>query len=188
MSGLAKNKNFNYQGSNAILQSGMSYILDATALTADFYALMGNKYLKLKDYKLSIEHYKKALNMVADDQMTIRNELAFAQSYEPAMLKNAQSIIEACLELQPLNSDFLNTYAVILSKQGQDKEAEIKIEKALELAPNQIEKAKYLETKGDILYRKGEVNAAVSFWEKAEKMGVKSSAIHTKISTLQLAE
>jgi tetratricopeptide (TPR) repeat protein len=90
------------------------------------------------------------------------------------------------VELEPFNSSYLDTYAWALYQGGKYNEAKIQIDKAIENGGDK--NAVILEHCGDILYKTGETEKALEYWQKAKNTGKGSVFLEKKINDKKLYE
>ena len=95
------------------------------------------------------------------------------------MAKNAN-------KLNPENSSYQDTYGWVLYKMNKLEEAEIWILKALKNSAHK--NAVILEHYGDIQFKLGNKEEAISYWEKAAEAGKASEFLPRKIEERKLIE
>ena len=94
-------------------------------------------------------------------------------------LDKAERMSRKCIELEPLNSTFLDTYAWILFKERRYLEAKFIIERAVDNL--QSDDSTVFEHYGDILFFNSDVNNAVNQWQKALLLNPNSENLKRKI-------
>ena len=83
------------------------------------------------------------------------------------------------------NSAFLDTYAWIMYKLKDYKEALEWIEQAMAL-PESKERPELLSHYGDILYKNGDIEKAVEQWQKALQKGGDKATLESKIKNKKI--
>ncbi|MGD1841515.1 MAG: tetratricopeptide repeat protein, partial [Thermonemataceae bacterium] len=101
-------------------------------------------------------------------------------------LKLAEKQAQKLTTLHPDNPIYWDTYAWVLDKQGDYREAKKLIEKALK-SPHGNQ-GSILEHYGDVLFRLGQKEEAVIQWRKAKDAGEVSELIDKKIAEKKLYE
>ncbi|MDR0413151.1 MAG: tetratricopeptide repeat protein [Dysgonamonadaceae bacterium] len=127
------------------------------AQIADLYFQQGKKEDAYSCYEKALEYNEK--NIVA------MNNYAYYLSLEKEQLDKAERLSAAVMQLQPDNATYIDTYAWIFFRKGNYSLAKFYIESALSktATPN----SEMLEHYGDILSKTGNIDKAVSEWEKA---------------------
>ena len=83
------------------------------------------------------------------------------------------------------NSAFLDTYAWIMFKMKNFKEALVWIEQAMDL-PDAKDRAELLTHYGDILFKVGEIDKAVEQWKMALQKGGDKSSLENRIKNRKI--
>ncbi len=151
------------------LNTGVKLIVDDKKLEADFYSMLGECYHEMKDFTKSDESYDKALEKDPKAQTTLNN-YAYYLSLRGERLERAEEMSRLSIEITPNSPTFEDTYGWIMFKQGKYNDAKIWIEKALEHEKSDSSAA-VLEHYGDILYKTGETQKALEYWQKAKQAG-----------------
>ncbi|MCH5240944.1 MAG: tetratricopeptide repeat protein [Muribaculaceae bacterium] len=103
---------------------------------SSLYCMLGDLYYKKGEPKQAFEEYENSLYFLADNALTLNN-YAYFLSEEDMHLEKAKMMSKHAMELVENNPTYLDTYAWILYKLGDYKEAMEYIKKALELAEEQ---------------------------------------------------
>ena len=151
---------------------------DNSNLKAQVYALIGDIYHEQKRHEESDNAYEESLTYDSKNAYTLNN-YAYHLSVRGLKLEKAASMSKKSLELDSKSSSFLDTYAWILFKQENYKEAKIYQEKALEIELK--DRTTLLEHYGDILYFLNDKEKAVEFWKKSQTAGNISPTLLKKI-------
>jgi tetratricopeptide (TPR) repeat protein len=139
-----------------------------TDLLGDIYASLGGVYYALEMYAASDVAYQEALAIDSLDALALNN-YAYYLAERNEKLEQAKSMAKKSIELNPNNSNNQDTYAWILYKLGEYKEALKWIKSAIKYdlrGPSPV----LLEHYGDILYKNGKIRSAVSQWKNALKV------------------
>jgi tetratricopeptide (TPR) repeat protein len=97
-------------------------------------------------------------------------------------LDKAAELSYKTIQADPANPTYLDTYAWILFMQGKYTEAKIYIDETLKHLEETAENAGIIEHAGDIYIRLGHTQEAVSFWQRALKLGSESATLKKKIN------
>jgi tetratricopeptide (TPR) repeat protein len=159
------------------IKSGLDYVTDNPSLKADMYALLGNAYHKTGKMKESDEAMEQVLKIDKGNKVTLNNYSYFL-SLRGDSLDKAERMSMVCVELEPLNYTYLDTYAWVLYKQNKFDKALIQIEKAYQNGGNQ--NAVIVEHYGDILFKLGQAERANEKWNEAIKLGKGSVFLEKK--------
>lgn len=149
-------------------------------ILSEMYGLLGDLYQKKKEEEKTIAAYEQALKY-NDKNTGVLNNYSYYLSQQRKDLKKAEWMSGKCIELEPDNPTFLDTYAWIYFMQGNYTLALFYIERAFD---KQIEEnGEVIEHYGDILYMNGEKEKAVEQWKKALEMEQHSDLLKEKIKT-----
>ena len=166
----------------------LSYLQTLPITNNDFllevYSLHAEVLHKLGKNAESDEKFEKALKIDKNNRI-ILNNYSYYLSLRSDSLDKAEKMILICLEIEPNNPTFLDTYAWILYKMNKLNEALKYIEKAYQLKKNDAE---IIEHYGDILYKLGRYDEALEKWKEAYKTGQGSILLEQKILQKKLIE
>lgn len=166
------------------LEMGKNLVIDNDPLLSQFYTSLGDSYHQMGDHEKSDSYYEKALELDPNN-VYVLNNYSYYLSTRGEKLEKAKKMSEKSNQLAPGQSSYLDTYAWILYKMGDYKEANIWIDKALSGSETS---GVILEHKGDILYKLNKVDEAVEYWVKAKNAGDASDLIEKKITDKKLYE
>ena len=160
---------------------------DNMRLTEQTYGLLGDFYYQSGEKEKGFQSYEKALSIDANS-VTILNNYAYYLSLENKDLDKAERMISKVIEFEPFNPTFLDTYAWVLFKRGRYFEAIFVMEQALANSPEPS--GVLFEHYGDILYKNGDKEKAMKYWQKALEKGDSEDAdkLNTKINTATYIE
>lgn len=143
---------------------------------SDFYSYIAESYQKLENKKMSYHFFDKALSY-NEKNSSVLNNYSYYMSLEGENLEKALKYSVKSNELEPNNPIYLDTYAWILYKSGKYDEAKVIIEKAISLFEG--ENGEIIEHYGDILFKFGNIEAAIEQWNNAlGKEGASESLIN----------
>ncbi|MDZ4847429.1 MAG: tetratricopeptide repeat protein [Chitinophagales bacterium] len=183
--GISKNQLKKYKDAVEILSLGEALVVENPLLKSQMLSSLGEAYNYLEDYANSDSSFEKALLFDGDNSYTLNN-YAYYLSLRSANLERAKEMSFKSIQLVPGNASFEDTYAWILYKMEDYKGAREWIEKAIENTDE--ESPVLLEHYGDILFKLGEVDKAVSYWQKAKSLGSESELIGKKIADKKMYE
>ncbi|MFT4062513.1 MAG: tetratricopeptide repeat protein [Edaphocola sp.] len=174
-------KSIDYLNKAISLQSGKDEETLSNMLTN-----LGDQYNTLRRFELSDSCYRAAIQLQPNNAMTLNN-FSYYLSERGEHLDEAASMSEKSLKLRPNEATFLDTYGWILFKQGQYKEARTYVHKAIQLSGSKAD-ATLWEHLGDIEYKLGNKNEAITNWKKASEKGNNSEVLEQKIKEQKLRE
>lgn len=160
-------------------------------MVSDMYSILGDLYHGLHQNEKAYAAYDSAL-VYKDDNLGALNNYAYFLSLENRELDKAQEMSYKTVQIEPDNVTYLDTYAWILFLKGKYTEAKIYMDKVVgyyEKEP-QTEKEKenresvnggVLEHAGDIYYHCNELEKALEYWKKAQKLEGTSDLLEEKI-------
>ena len=174
---LFKTGKFDLAQSN--LKTALQLDVENKSLQAQVFALQGDIYVNQNNFALAKTAFEKAIAMEPDNYF-IMNNYAYYLALKNDDLTKAAKYAETAANAMPNNSSITDTYAYILFKQQKYDLAKVWIEKALQNNTNK--NGVYLEHYGDILFMKGDKDAALVQWQKAKSAGNGSEVLNKKIN------
>lgn len=153
-------------------------------LETEIYALHGEILHALGKNQQSDQALEKVLQLDKGNK-TVLNNYSYYLSLRSDSLDKAERMSLICIELEPNNPTFLDTYAWVLYKQNKLDKALEYIKKAYLLQKNN---ADIIEHYGDILYKTGNIEKALEIWNEAFKIGKGSINLEQKIMQKKLIE
>jgi tetratricopeptide (TPR) repeat protein len=168
-----------YESAQNNLKTALQLDVDNKSLQAQIYALQGDVYINQNNFGQAKTAFEKAIVMEPDNYL-IMNNYAYYLALRNDDLTKAAKYAETAALAMPNNSSIVDTYAFILFKQQKYDLAKTWIEKALQ--NNSSKNGVYLERYGDILFLKGEKDAALIQWQKAKEAGNGSEVLIKKIN------
>ncbi len=175
----------NYKEAQQYLQTGKDFVADNPQLLIQFYANLGDAYNGLKNYKKSDEAYEKTLTLDPKN-IYVLNNYSYYLSLRAEKLDRAEELSALCNELEPDQSNYEDTYAWILYKQGKFIQAKEWLLKAIKHggSTNSV----ILEHLGDVYAQLKDLDKALDFWLKARKEGEGTALLEKKITDKKLYE
>ena len=145
----------NYSNSIESSEIGVNFIVDNPNLSSEMYAILGNAYNAISDFKHSDEAYQKALLFIPDN-VQVLNNYAYYLSLRGEDLERAKQMSAQTISMFPDEANYYDTYAWILYKMKDYKEAKVWMQKALNLTESQT----FYDHMADILTELGEMEEA----------------------------
>lgn len=153
-------------------------------LITEVNTLLGDTYHAMKDYEKSDKAFDDALLLDPLNE-TALNNYSFYLAERKADLDKAEKMASTLAENHPENPAYLDTYAWVLYAKEKFKDARKVIEKAILTGQAS---ATHFEHYGDILYKLGDVDGAVTQWEKARGMNANREILNQKIANRKIYE
>ena len=147
-------------------------------MRSDFYGQIGDIYYQIKNLPEAYKAYDEALKYNADN-VVVLNNYSYFLTLEKKDLKKAERMIARCIQLEPDNATYLDTYAWVFFTQGNYVLAKIYIENAI--SKDTTESADLVDHYGDILYMNGNKEKALEQWKKAAELGKDTEVLREKI-------
>jgi tetratricopeptide (TPR) repeat protein len=173
-----------YAVANEALTTAQTMPIPNKDLETEIYALHGEVLHKLGKNKESDGALEKALDNDKSNKIVLNN-YSYYLSTRSDSLDKAERMSLLCIELEPNNPTYLDTYAWVLYKENKLDTALSYIEKAYLL---QHKNATIMEHYGDILYKLGQTDKAIQIWEEAFQAGKGSPFLEQKIQQKKLIE
>ena len=174
-----------YPEAISTLEMGIEFVIDNEMLLLEFYSSLADSYHATKQHELSDEYYEKALT-IDSNNVLILNNYAYYLSVRKIKLDRAKEMSLRCNEIEIDNGTYQDTYAWILYEMKEYENAKEWMEKALVNGGDKS--AVVVEHYGDILYKLGNVDKAISQWKKAKELGEASQFLNQKIEEGKLYE
>ena len=148
----------NWEESIYPLETGASFIYNNNNLSSEMYSLLGGVYNELKKFSESDNAYEKALEY-SPDNVQVLNNYAYYLSLRGENLEKAKQMSMKTIEMFPKEANYFDTYAWILYKMKNYKEAKIWMQKALDISESQT----FYDHMADILTELGELEEAEGY-------------------------
>lgn len=150
-----------------------------TGLLSDFHGQIADLYYHLGNKEKAYKHYDLALQY-NDKNIGVMNNYAYFLTLDKKDLRKAERMSAQCVQAQPDNSTFIDTYAWIFFVQGNYSLAKFYIESAISKGGDKS--SEIIDHYGDILYHAGNQEKAFEQWQKALELGKDTEIIRKKIS------
>lgn len=158
-----------YTDARSCFEAALNYVEEKnTMLLTQVYSSLGDTYHALDMFAESDQAYEEALAIDSNNVGTLNN-YAYYLSLRKTNLETAAKMSKKSNELEPNNPTFQDTYAWVLFQQGNYTEALKWIEKAITTSGETS--FALLEHYGDILFKLGDIEKAVSKWKEAKATG-----------------
>jgi tetratricopeptide (TPR) repeat protein len=181
--GFAKFRLGQFQKAVEILDRGQYFTSDPS-IKAEMNFFLGLSLLEAQEFDKAYKAYDKALK-INPSYSGVLNSYSYSLAIRSVQLEKAAKMSLKSLELEPNSAAYLDTYAWVLFKQGKFDDALVWINKAVK-ATEKNPSGEILEHKGDILYKMGLTEKAISLWKEAKLLGDTSDAINRKVETGKL--
>lgn len=156
---------------------GYDDLLKASAL----FTMLGDSYYQADDIEKAFNAYENALYFYYDNALTLNN-YAYFSALHGADLDKAEQMSRNAVSQQPENETYLDTYAWIMFKKGNYKEAREYQEKAMNIAEEKGDvQAELYEHYGDILFMDGAPAEALDNWTKALNLDPENELLRKKV-------
>ncbi len=167
------------------IKKALPLIIDDKEQKVQALTYLGDAYYRLKMYNKSDSIFDEALKIDKTNNY-ILNNYSYYLSLRGEKLNKAQEMSKKCVDKNPNNYTYIDTYAWVLYKQKKYKQAVAELKKAIDLGGDKS--AVIIEHYADALYKTGEKQKAVELWKKAKQTGKASKFLDKKILTKTLIE
>lgn len=165
---------------DALEQAEMLSLDTDNLFKVQLYTQLGDAYQNVGEYEKSNKAYDQALK-IDDNNAYVLNNYSYYLSLRNENLEKAREMGKKLISLVPNNPSYLDTYGWVLFMSELYAEARSYLEKAASASPNN---SVIVEHYGDALYKLGEVDQAITQWQKAKQIG----GNHSKDLDRKLAE
>ncbi|MEM8487357.1 MAG: tetratricopeptide repeat protein [Bacteroidota bacterium] len=148
---------------------------------SELLSALGLLYARTKAYEASDNAYAAALELAPDNAIVLNN-LAYSLAERELRLDEALKYAKRAVEIENLNPSFLDTLGWVYYKQGEYKQAEQWVSKAIDAGARG---AATFEHMGDIQVKLGDRSAAVTLWNKSLKLNPDNEQLLEKINNIQ---
>lgn len=152
------------------------------SLVMEMNSMLGDAYQSLKEYDKSAKAYDEVLAANPNNDIVLNN-YSYYLSLRKVDLEKAEKMSSLLIKNHPDNATYLDTHAWVLYSREKYKEAKKVIEKAIQSGQAT---AIHFEHYGDILFKLGDIDEAVSQWKKAKSLGNSNELIDKKIANRKL--
>ena len=173
----------NYPEALAVFLEGVQYIPEENKMMiSGFYGQIGDLYHLINNKEKAYEFYEKALEYNSNN-IQVLNNYAYFLSLDKEQLEKAERMSGKCIQMQPNNPTYIDTYAWVFFQRGNYSLAKFYIESAISNGGSQS--AAILEHYGDILFVTGNTEKAIEQWKKAltiKEEGIDRELLEKKIN------
>lgn len=156
---------------------------------SQLFTSIGDCHYGQKELQEAFKAYDNALCLHPDNTLALNNYAYFLSENGGDLTRAAEMSLKSLDGENSSNPTFLDTYAWILHKKGEDEEARKYQATAVEeAAKDDSEHAELYDHYGDILSALGEKEEALEAYEKALKLEPDNNDIQLKIKTLKNAK
>jgi tetratricopeptide (TPR) repeat protein len=182
--GFANLRKRRYEDAITSLEQAKKLSRSDSNFMSDISNMLGDAYNSTKAYDKSDKAYDEAL-LLNPNNYSALNNYSYYLALRKTNLEKAEKMSALLTKNNPENPTFLDTYAWVLFTKEKYKEARKVIERAISTGKAN---ATHFEHYGDILFKLGDVNAAVQQWEKARGMNANSETLNKKIANRKMYE
>jgi tetratricopeptide (TPR) repeat protein len=168
------------------LEESMKLITDKPDMIPYIHAQLGDAYNGLGNHEKSDAAYDLALKENPDNDHVLNNYSYFL-SLRKVKLDQALKMSQKLVQMHADNPTYLDTHAWVLYILKDYQKAKTYLEKAISIE-SALVSGTIVEHYGDVLFRLGERENAVTQWKKAKKMGETTELLDKKIATGALHE
>lgn len=178
--GVAAAQQEQYKTAIKALTAGFNYVGENVPLRIQFLSYLGDAQYQIGNTEKAFKAYDEVL-LFDPQNVVVLNNYSYYLSVLDQKLEKAKEMSFKCVEIEKENSTYLDTHAWVLFKMGSFSDAKRLMEKALQHGGR--ESAVIVEHYGDILFRLGDKEAAMTEWQNAEEIGEGSEQLLEKIKT-----
>ena len=177
--GMAAIEKKNYPVATAALNKGLSIPGQNADIIKQFYLSLAEALFRSGNTAEAFRNYDQML-VLEPDNVLVLNNYSYYLSLEDKNLDKAVEMITRCIQKEPENPTYLDTYAWVLFKRKEYAKALEPMEKAIRLSPDPS--GEVLEHYGDILYMNNRVQDARKAWNQAKGKPEASGKLEDKIN------
>lgn len=183
--GIANNQLKNYDAALNVFKSGVLYAANDSVMLSMMYAYIGDEGYYTKRFSTSDSAYEEALK-INPDNIYVLNNYSYFLSVRDTNLLLAEEMSKKSNKLDTNSPAYEDTYGWILYMSG--KYAAAKEWESKAIAHGGDRDATILEHEGDILFKLGETDSALDYWQKAKDAGDDSDLLEREIRDKKLYE
>ena len=180
--GLACNEQGKNQEGIQVLYKGIGFIENNNELKVQFYSLLGEAYKNLDQYEKSNSAFESALK-IDPGNLIVLNNYSYYLSLRGENLKMALEMSKNCIESEPKNSTYLDTYGWVLYKMKKYNASEKYLKMAIEYNTNKS--FEIFKHYGDVNEKLNKSKHAIEYWKKAIKAGGNENELINKINNVK---
>lgn len=163
----------------AVLQKGLDITFGNLELKSEFQRLLAEAHHRAENHRESDRFFDQYLQANPKDALTLNN-YAYYLAVREDHLDRALEMTITSNELSVNNPTYLDTWAWVLYKKGEYKNARNILERAIDLMDG-VEDSEVFDHYGDILHALGENSKAIEYWKRAIDLGGNEDEIQPKI-------
>lgn len=152
------------------------------AFVSEINAMLGDSYNGAKEYAKSDKAYDEALAFNPNNDVVLNN-YSYYLALRKENLEKAEKMSAQLVKSFPDNPSYVDTHAWVLYAREKYKEARRTIEKLITTGKAS---ATHYEHYGDILFQLGEIDNAVTQWQKAKQQAGGNAQLDKKITNRRL--
>lgn len=170
-----------YTDAVATVKAALPFLSTDKKMQATFYALLGSAYNGQKEYGFSDDFFRLAISLSPDDYGTLNNYSYFL-SLRGQNLAEAEKMILRCLEADPENVTYLDTYAWVLYRMSRAVEAASVMEQVFS---QPVKNAEVFSHYVQILYTLGKVEQADKLLEEMKSRFSGDASLTTYVEQIE---
>jgi tetratricopeptide (TPR) repeat protein len=182
--GYAHLRKRNFMEASAALEQAKKIISADTNLLGEINGMLGDTYNSLAQYEKSDMAYEAALSIDPGNDVVLNN-YSYYLALRKADLEKAEKMSTQLIRHNPDNPVYLDTHAWVLYTREKYREARKFMERAINSGGAN---ATHFEHYGDILFKLGDVNGAVTQWERAKEADADNELLNKKIANRKIYE
>ncbi|WP_025765236.1 tetratricopeptide repeat protein [Dyadobacter tibetensis] len=175
----------NYRQAISSLEESLKLVGERNDMVPYIYGQLGDAYNGLGEHKKSDASYELSLKANPDNDHVLNNYSYFL-SLRRERLDQALKMSERLVKLHKDNPTYLDTHAWVLYTMKDYKRAKEYLERALKDSASVS--GTIVEHYGDVLFKLGERDGALTQWKRARSMGETTELLDKKIATGSLHE
>ncbi|HMT29446.1 MAG TPA: hypothetical protein PKD91_09230 [Bacteroidia bacterium] len=160
------------------LLAGSKLVVDNDVQLKDFYIRLADNYNTLKNFEESDKYFEKALKLDPKDPLVLNN-YSYYLSLRKENMEKAEAMSKLSNELRPDQPSYQDTYGWILFVMGKYEDAKVWLQKAIDSGGST--NGTILEHMGDVMFKLGNSESAIDFWNRAKIAGDASDLLDKKI-------
>lgn len=171
-----------YTEAISVIKEGLNYAGNNRQLVIRMLTSIGDLYYQLEEMDSTYKYYEHVL-AIDPENIIVLNNYAYFLTEQKGDYDRAEQMSGKCIELEPNNPTYLDTYAWVLYKKGEAFLAKFYIEKALNNGGDS--NPEVLEHYGYILEKNDEKEKAIEQWKKAISLQWNIEELTKKIQELE---
>lgn len=171
-----------YREAASSLEQAKRLSTSNAAFVSEINAMLGDSYNGAKEYAKSDKAYDEALAFNPNNDVVLNN-YSYYLALRKENLEKAEKMSTQLVKSFPDNPSYVDTHAWVLYAREKYKEARRTIEKLIITGKAS---ATHYEHYGDILFQLGEIDNAVTQWQKAKQQAGGNAQLDKKITNRRL--